>query len=50
MLTALPPDFSNSDGNRNHDVSGPFSHFHHFSSLPALMKEFSWFYDIFLSP
>jgi hypothetical protein len=42
-------DFLSSGGGSNHDVGGPFHHFGCFSSSTALMREFGWFYDIFLS-
>jgi hypothetical protein len=32
----------------NHVVGNPFCHFQCFYSLTALLKEFNWFYDIFL--
>ncbi len=47
-LMVLQPDFSNSGGNSNHGVGGPFRCFHCVSSLTALMKEISWFYNMFL--
>jgi hypothetical protein len=49
-LTVYPPGFLNSTGNSNHGVGGPFHHFLCFSSLTALMKEFSWFYGKLLYP
>jgi hypothetical protein len=47
MLTVMPLDFLYSGGNINYDVCGPFCHF---SSLTALMKGFSWFYDKYSCP
>ncbi len=46
-----PPDFLNSGGNSNHDVGSPFHHSVSFllSLFTALMREFSWLYDMFLS-
>jgi hypothetical protein len=49
-LTVLLPNFLNSNSDSNHDVGGPFRLFVHFSSLKALVGEFGWFYDMFLSP
>jgi hypothetical protein len=39
--------FLNVGGDGNHDVGSPF---HHYSSLPAFKRKFTWLYDIFLSP
>ncbi len=39
----------NSGSNSNHDISGSFRNFLCLSSLTALTKKFSWFYDLFLS-
>ncbi len=40
---------SKTGGDSNHNIDSPFCHFGCFLSLTSLMREFSWFYDLFLS-